>query len=160
QIGFALAPSNPAVRLQHIEFVALEGTRVLVIVVAAGGHVTHRIIDTDESYTPATLSQAANYINSEFAGMTLQEAREAIVSRLREERMLYDQLMKRAITMAETGLAAVKPEETLFVQGASFLIDEFAEESADPQSTLDTLRVLFHMIEEKHHLIDLLTRSI
>src|SRR6476659_6165084 len=34
QVGFALATSSPAARLRHIEFVPLEGTRVLVIVVS------------------------------------------------------------------------------------------------------------------------------
>src|SRR5262245_9403844 len=36
QIAFALAPATPTIRLQHIDFVPLDGTRVLVIVVAAG----------------------------------------------------------------------------------------------------------------------------
>ena len=66
------------------------------IVVAAGGHVTHKVIDTAERYTVTSLSQAAGYINSEFAGMTLNEAREAIIERMREERLLYDELMRRA----------------------------------------------------------------
>ncbi|HSD10641.1 MAG TPA: heat-inducible transcriptional repressor HrcA [Candidatus Binatia bacterium] len=160
QIGFALAPATPTIRLQHIDFVSLEGSRVLVIVVAAGGRVTHKVIDTAERYSATTLSQAANYINAEFAGLTLHEAREAIVERLREERLLYDVLMNRALKLAQTGLAEVEPEETLFVQGASFLIDELASETADRHSALETLRLLFHMIEEKHQLIDLLTRSI
>jgi len=160
QIGFAIAPATQTIRLQHIDFVSLEGSRVLVIVVAAGGHFTHKVIDTEERYSSTTLSQAANYINAEFAGLTLQEARETIVERLREERLLYDELLNRALKLAQTGLADVEPEETLFVQGASFLIDEFASEAADSQRTLETLRLLFHMIEEKHQLIDLLTRSI
>jgi heat-inducible transcriptional repressor len=160
QIGFALTPANPNVRFQHISFTPLDEHRVLVIVVAAGGHVTHRVIETEEQCAPASLLQAANYINAEFSGMTLQEARAAIVQRMREERMLYDQLMARALRLAQTGLESVHPHETLHVQGASFLIDELAGEPADRQSTLDTLRVLFRMIEEKHQLVELLTRSI
>ncbi len=101
----------------------LEGTRVLVIVVGTGGHVIHKVIETDEPYDASALTQAANYINSEFAGMTLHEAREAIVGRLREERLLYDALMKRALELAQQGLDDVEPEETLHVQGASFLIE-------------------------------------
>ena len=58
------------------------------------------------------------------------------------------------------GLAEFEPEETLHVQGASFLIDELAGEVADRQRTLETLRVLFRLIEEKHQLIELLSRSI
>ena len=55
------------------------GIFAMAIVVAAGGHVTHRVIETEEQCAPAALLQAANYINAEFSGMTLQEARAAIV---------------------------------------------------------------------------------
>jgi len=160
QIAFALAPANPQVRLQQINFAPLDGNRVLVIVVAAGGHVTHRVIETDDECTITTLLQAANYVNTQFRGLTLQEARTAIVQRMREERMLYDELMTRALRVAQSGLESAEPAETLHVQGASFLFEGFADDSMDRQRTLDTLRVLFRMIEEKHQLVDLLTRSI
>src|SRR5687767_5386148 len=65
QIGFAVASASP-IRLQHIDFVSLEGSRVLVIVVAAGGRVTQKVIDTEERYSSTTLTQAANYINTQF----------------------------------------------------------------------------------------------
>jgi heat-inducible transcriptional repressor len=159
QVGFALAPANPTVRLQHVDFVNLEGTRVLVIVVAAGGHVSHRVIETEERYDATALSQAANYINQEFSGLTMDEARAAIVDRMREERMLYDALVKRALLMASTGLEQIRPEDALHLQGTSFLIDEITGEAADRQRTIETLRVLFRMIEEKHQLIELLSRS-
>jgi heat-inducible transcriptional repressor len=160
QIGFALTAANPNARLKHIDFAVLDERRVLVIVVSAGGHVTHRVVEADEECSAAMLSQAANYINAEFAGLTLQEVREAIVERMREERMLYDALMTRALQLAQTGLEHANANESLHVQGASFLIDGFAGDAFDRERTLDTLRVLFKMIEEKHHLVELLTRSI
>lgn len=160
QIGFAVAPANPNVRLKHIDFVNLEGQRVLVIVVATGGQISHRVIETNSDYDSTMLTQAANYINREFSGMTMDEARAAIVERMQEERMLYDALMARALSMAQSGLDQMQPAETLHLQGASFLIDELAADSADRQRTLETLRVLFRMIEEKHQLVELLSRSI
>jgi heat-inducible transcriptional repressor len=133
---------------------------VLVVVVASGGQISHRVIETEARYDGDTLRQAANYINSHFAGLTLDEARLAIVERMREERLLYDALMQRALSLAQSGLAQIEPQETLHVQGASFLIDELAGEAADRQRTLETLRVLFRMIEEKHQLVELLSRSV
>ena len=160
QIGFAVAPVNPGLRLEHIDFVKLEGQRVLVIVVATGGQISHRVIETDSDYDSTLLNQASNYINREFAGMTMDEARQAIVERMREERMLYDALMARALTMAQSGLDQIQPTETLHLQGASFLIDELGADGVDRRRTLETLRVLFRMIEEKHQLVELLSRSI
>ena len=114
----------------------------------------------DERSDAATLSQAANYINAEFVGLTMHEARAAILEHLRQERVLYDVLMARALELARTGLADIQDGDTLHLQGASFLIDELAGEAEDRQRTFETLRALFRMIEEKHQLVQLLTRSI
>jgi heat-inducible transcriptional repressor len=159
-VGFALAPANPTVRLRHIDFVRLEGHRVLVILVATGGQITHKVVDTDTPCDDTLLVQAANYANAEFTGLTLHEARAAVLGRIREERQLYDALMARALQLAHAGLDDAMPEETLHVQGASYLIDELLGESANRERTLETLRALFRMIEEKHRLIELLTRYI
>jgi len=159
-IGFALAPAPAGGRLRHIDFVRLEGRRVLVILVATGGQITHKVVETDAPCDDALLVQAANYINAEFAGLTLLEAREAIVGRMRQERRLYDALMARALALAHAGLGDAVPPETLHVQGASYLIDELLGETADRERTLETLRALFRMIEEKQQLIELIARYI
>src|SRR5215813_7777980 len=65
-IGFAMAPANQLVRLQHIDFVKLEGRRLLVIIVATGGQIVHKVIETREPCESTMLTQAANYINAEF----------------------------------------------------------------------------------------------
>jgi heat-inducible transcriptional repressor len=160
QIAFALSPASPSVRLQHLDFVTLENGRVLVIVVATGGQITHKVVQTDEQYSAVLLSQAANYINAEFTGLTLHEARTAIVERMRQERLLYDALIESALRLASSGLADVTPEETLHVQGTSYLVDGLVGDPADRDRMLDALRVLFRMIEEKHRLVALLTQYI
>src|SRR5262245_42178894 len=159
QVGFAIGPASQTIRLHHIDFGVLEGNRVLVIVVGTGGHVMHRVIETTEPYGTAVLTQAANYINTEFAGLTLQEARDTIVRRLREERLLYDRLMKRSLELAQQGLENTGPDERLHIQGTSFLMEGLVD-AVDREDMVDQIRVLFRMIEEKHQLIELLTRSI
>jgi heat-inducible transcriptional repressor len=107
------------------------------------------------------LHQAANYLNAEFTGLTLGEARAAIVARLHEERSLYDALMARALQLAESSLQSMVPESPLFWQGASMLVEELAAEAArthdEDAGVLERLRTLFRMIEEKHRLIRLLS---
>ena len=156
-VGFAMAPASAGARLRHIDFVNLEGHRVLVIVVAAGGQITHKVVEPPEPCDDMALAQAANYINGEFAGLTLHEVRAAIVARLREERSLYDALISRALQLAQTGLTGHEPE-TLYVQGTSLLIEQVAGESSDRDRTVQILRMLFSMIEEKHRLVDLISK--
>jgi heat-inducible transcriptional repressor len=159
-IGFALDPASPSVRLRHVDFVRLDDTRVLVIVVSTGGQITHKVVEPPDAVDATSLTQAANYINSEFAGLTIHEVRTAVGERLRQERILYDALVNRALQLASASLADFGASDTLHVQGASLLIDQIVGEPGDRDSTLQTLRALFKMIEEKHRLVELLGRYI
>jgi heat-inducible transcriptional repressor len=158
QVAFALTPASTNPRLRHIDFARLEGRQILVIVVTTDGQITHKVIDAEDECEPVVLTQAANFLNSEFAGLTLHEVRSAVLDRMRHERMLYDALMARALRLAKTGLDDVTPEDTLHVQGASFLLDELLGHPGDGEVTLEMLRAVFRMIEEKHRLLGLLTR--
>ena len=156
-IGFALAPAAPSAQAApHRLRAARRPSRARDR--RRDGRRRHASRDRHRGAARrrACSPQAANYINREFAGLTLHEARTAIVERMRQERMLYDALMSRALQLAQAGLDDLMPEETLHVQGASFLVDELLGESADRDRTLETLRALFRMIEEKHRLVELL----
>jgi heat-inducible transcriptional repressor len=158
QLGFALAGGSPSPRLRHIDFVPLDGRRVLVIVVSTINQVTHKLIESDEPHDRTALTTAANYINAEFAGLTLHEIRTAIVERMRQERLLYDAIAARALRLAQTGLDQDIEEHTVHVQGTSFLVDELLGGAVfEGEVTLETLRGLFTMIEQKHRLVQLLT---
>ena len=152
QVGFAIAPDMTM--LERLDFVPLDGGKLLVVVVAAGGHVTHKVIEPSEEYEPGELQQAANYLNHEFKGRSLIEVRQAVLERLSEERTLYDELMARALRLASTTFEGIDPVPTVFIQGTSLLLEDVGSE--DAEVTLTTLRTLLRMIEEKTRLVQLL----
>jgi heat-inducible transcriptional repressor len=154
QVGFAVAPGVDATMLDRLDFVPLDGGRVLVIVVGTNGHVSHKVIQPSEEYGQTELQQVANYLNSEFKGRSLLEVRHAVLERLQEERTLYDVLLARALRLASSSFADLESVPTLFVQGASLLLDDLNGE--DPEVTLEGLRALLRMIEEKTRLLRLL----
>jgi heat-inducible transcriptional repressor len=155
-VGFALSENEGDV-LQRIEFIPLAGTRVLVVVVSRGQQVTQKVIDANEELRQDELAQAANYLNTEFAGLPLFEVRHAVVARLQQERTLYDALLARALRLASSTLEQLPKQQTFFVEGASSLIDT----SAPGESmSLATLRALIEMMEEKERLVHLLNQYI
>jgi heat-inducible transcriptional repressor len=158
-VGFALAAADEDSSFQHIDFVPLDSRRVLVVVIASGGRISHKVVAMDEALRPVDLQHAANYLNTEFSGLPLAQVREAILARMREERTLYDALVARALRLAESGFQDLVPDSLLFVQGASSLL---GPEALGPtgQPTFETLRALFTMIEEKHRLVRLLSEYI
>ncbi len=153
-VGFALCENDSSV-LQRIEFIPLAGSRVLVVVVSRGNQVTQKVIDAGEELRQDELVQAANYLNTEFAGLPLAEVRDAVLDRLQQERTLYDQLLARALRLASSTLEHLPKQQAFFVEGASSLIDASAQHE---RVSLATLRALIEMMEEKERLVHLLNQ--
>jgi heat-inducible transcriptional repressor len=155
-LGFALAPSHED-RLQRIDFVPLDNARILVVVVSAGGDVTHKVVSYPEPVTREQLLEAANYLSEEFAGLTLSETRAAVLERMLQDRILYDALLERALRLAGLTLEELPSDAGVFVSGTPTLLED---DLADEGIPLATLRAVLSMIEEKHRLVRLLTACI
>lgn len=156
-LGFALTPSDED-RLQRIDFVPIEGNRLLVVIISSGGNVTNKVITYGEPVSREELIETANYLSSEFAGLTLSEARGAVLERMRQDRILYDTLLARALRLAGLLLEELPSDGAgMFVAGMPALLelDLFGD-----AATLDTLRGILEMIEEKHRLVQLLSACI
>jgi len=141
------------VRLKHIEFVRLEATKALVVMVGEQGMVENRILELPPGMAASTLVEASNYLNAHIAGLTLMEARSAISSRLQSARSELDEL---ASSLVDKGLATFAGLEgnlmpQLIVRGRSNLIENLAD-----QDDMDRLRQLFDELETKEGLMQLL----
>ena len=152
-VGFALADQHVSV-LHRIEFITLGGGRVLVVVVSGGNQVTQKVVDAGEQVRPDDLVHAANYLNTEFAGRPLADIRRAVLTRLQQERTLYDQLLTRALRLAEQTLADLPSHAAFHVEGAATLL------AGGDGVSMAMLRALFEMMEEKERMVHLLNQYI
>ncbi len=155
-VGFAIAPPNAEAVFHRIEFVPLSGHRILVVLVARGNQVSQKSIDVGEEITQAELEQAASYLNAEFSGRTLEQVREGVLTRLREERTLYDQLLGLALRLASSSFETTD-QPMVSIDGASSLLEEVVRASG---LSLPALRALLIMVEEKQRLVRLLNEYI
>ena len=153
-LGFAVGPAHEGAVFDRVEFVPIGAARVLVVIVALGGHVVQKVIDTGEPLTADELRQAANYLNAEFSGLPLHRAREAVLERLTEERTLYDELVARAMRLATSTFSDLPDTRPVYVDGTSALLGD------DSGLTIATLQTLLQMIEEKQALVQLLNAYI
>jgi heat-inducible transcriptional repressor len=153
-VGFAIRTANETAVFERVEFVPLTTSRVLVVIVARGGHVIQKVIELGEPLGADDLRQAANYLNTEFSGLPLHRAREAVLERIDEERLLYDALLARAMRLASSAFDGLPTERTIYVDGASSLLDN------NSGLTTAMMQALLAMIEEKQKLLKLLNEYI
>ena len=76
--SLVFAPDNLERPLKHIEFVALDGEKALVITIDINGLVENKLISIPKGLTNSALIEASNYINSKLYGKTLYEAKKLI----------------------------------------------------------------------------------
>jgi heat-inducible transcriptional repressor len=155
-VGFAIAPANADAIFHRIEFIPLSGHRILVVVVTRGNQVSQKTIDLGEEIDRSELVRAANYLNEQFEGQTLDQVRAGVLTRLQEERSLYDQLLGLALRLASSSLENLE-RPTVCIDGTSSLVDEVVRASG---LSLSTLRVLLAIVEEKQRLVRLLDEYI
>ena len=153
-VGFAIRPAHEAAVFDRVEFVPLSSTRVLVVIVASGGHVIQKVIEISEPLDANDLRQAANILNAEFSGLPLHRAREAVLERIEEERSLYDALRARAMRLGSSTFSDLPDDRPMYVEGASSLLDDATG------LNVQTLQALLQMIEEKQTLLALLNEYI
>ena len=142
--------TNPAFR--HIEFLGLSEKRVLLILVTQEGDVQNRILFTDKTYTPSELTVAANFLNQNYAGLTLEEIRSRLRDELTQLRENMSSLMTAAIEASDKALN--ESAENYAVSGEMNLLD-----SQDLASNMSRLRELLELFERKTLLIQIMDSS-
>ncbi|MGI9386868.1 MAG: heat-inducible transcriptional repressor HrcA [Methyloligellaceae bacterium] len=139
-------------RLKHIEFVSLEPTRALVVLVGEDGSVENRILDVPQGLPPAALVEASNYLNTRIRGKTIIEASAWIDDEVKRCKAELDEL---TASLIEEGLATwsggQEGSKSLIVRGRSNLLED-----VNANEDLERIRTLFDDLETKKDLIQLL----
>jgi heat-inducible transcriptional repressor len=150
--GIVVAPRRRGAALRHVEFFGLSERRVLLVLVASDGEVQNRVLVTDRSYSPSQLTEAANYINQNYAGLEFDQLRNRVKGELIDLHRDISGLMQAAI---ETGSDALRqPGDGVVISGGRNLL-EVDEISGD----MHKLRRLFDLFERKTALLDILEIS-
>jgi len=141
------------IRLKHVEFIRIEPTRGLVVLVGEDGSVENRLVDLDPGTTPSALIEAGNYLNSTIRGRTISEARTEMERRQGESRAELDRLTGRLVEAGLASWAEVTSghPETLIVRGQANLLDDVTA-----LEDLERVRLLFDDLETQRELIRLL----
>ena len=153
-VGIVLSPSLAENRLNHIEFLKLSENRILVVLVTSSSIVHNKIIRIDDSLTQEELERTARYLNTEFSGKSLLTIRSKILELMKEEKALYDRLLRNAVLLCDRSLDGDSSVGDLYVDGASNMLTkpDFVD--------VERMRDLFRTFEEKSRLVKILNECV
>lgn len=150
-VGVVSVPNRAEFPFRHIDFLPLGGNRVLVILVFTDGQVQNRVIATQRSYGAGALEQIANYLNTHFGGLRIDEIRVRLLREMQEEGARLNKLLTAAVEVAQAAFQGSAGSDML-VAGQTNLMGK--HEGSD----VDRLRELFEAFQRKRDLLQLLER--
>ncbi len=151
-VGIAAALPGTDQELEHIELVGLSDRRVLMVLVTRDRMVRNRVVTLDEVMSPDELASLRDYVNRNFAGWQLIDARRELLRRMEEERAAYDEVLQRLTVLYQKGLLETDRNPWIHMEGASNLV------GLDLHLTRERMRDLFRALEEKKRMVELLDR--
>ena len=149
--SLVIAPTHDA-PIDHIEVAPLNDGRAMAIIVTVDGNVENRLFNLPPGLTPSAMTSATNFLNAHLRGLTLDEAQNAIASRIEQSRAELD---SAAQTLVENGVAewggGQKEGGSLILRGLSNLLDDTAI-----SGEIESVRMLFDDLERKRDLAQVL----
>jgi heat-inducible transcriptional repressor len=119
--GLVMVPRRDLIDLRHIEFVRLEGHRLLAIVVCANGDVQNQLIQAERPFSDEELVQAGNYLNRHFSGKSLGDIAQGLIRGLQDDRLRLDALLRGTVELAERAFAPRPTADYVLTGEASLL---------------------------------------
>ncbi len=138
--------------LKQIEFVSIEPTKALAVLVSEDGGVENRIINLPPGLPVSALTEAANYLNAHIRGLTIGEARQRVEKELGHAKAELDVLTQKVIKAGFAEWAgSADDRKSLIVRGQSNLLKDLSA-----IDDLERIRQLFDDLESKRDLVQLL----
>ncbi len=150
-VGVVMAPRRASV-FRQIEFLRLSDRRLLVIIVSPDGDVQNRVIFPEADYTQSQLVEASNYINANYAGLTIEQVRDRLQSEVEKLRGEIVLLMQAAVQASSEVMTEAQDEVVISGERNLLAVSDFS-------SDMGQLRRAFELFEQKAQLMRLLDVS-
>jgi heat-inducible transcriptional repressor len=161
-VGVAIAAVADGDLLEHVHFSRLAPRRVLAVVVTRSGLVRDRVLSLDgigeKDLTARELESAANFLNENFRGWSVERVRAEVARMLEQERNEYQALLTsvQRLWVQAVPESDVSPR-TVYVEGVANLVGNQAVGSVQDR---DRLREVLAALEAKQRLVELLSAYI
>ncbi|NMM75577.1 heat-inducible transcriptional repressor HrcA [Acidovorax sp. SRB_24] len=150
-VGVVMAPRRTSV-FRHIEFLRLSERRFLVIIVSPDGDVQNRVIFSETDFTQSQLIETANFLNTHYAGMEMEQVRERLKSEVEMLRSEIAALMQAAVNISSEALTQAQDEVVISGERNLLAVSDFSKD-------MGNLRRAFDLFEQKTQILRLLDVS-
>jgi len=152
-----LMPGIKSFTIKEIKLIAVNDSKVLVIIVSKGGLVHTSTVRVERAARGLNMEQASNYLCHIGQGLTLKRLRAKLIEEMKSEKNLFDAIAPVALRLGGIAVEELekKVEEEFFLDGTALIFDqpEFKEDAA-------RIKRVFAALEEKNLIVKILDASI
>jgi heat-inducible transcriptional repressor len=147
--GIALTPQLKKSAFKHIEFIPLDASHVLAVLITGSGLVKNSMLDMEMEIARSELARISEFMNHELEDMLLGDIRQYLARRLLEGSDSFYSFLKKATNIMSKP-SFLKTEDSLYCDGATCIVShpEFRD--------IQKVRMFLKAFEDKHDLINLL----
>jgi heat-inducible transcriptional repressor len=147
-VSIALPPVPERTTFNKIDLIKYKDGLVVATLLTNEGIIKNKVISVDPKVTQSDLDRIRGYLNSEYAGYLLDDIKDALVSRVKREKVIWDKLIERAIKIFEESF--LFDNKDVYVSGLYDVMNlpDFAD--------IERIKEFSKAIKEKHIILKLL----
>ncbi len=154
--GLALLIGSYDFVIRDIRLMPVDGGSLLLVLVPETGRARTCLFQAGDEAHGLEFEKVSNYLRDIGRGLTVKGLRARIVEEMKNEKNLYDELLRRALQIGELALSGYErgAEGSLYVEGQANILEypEFRED-------FEKMKQLFTAFEEKSLLVKILDKS-
>lgn len=154
QAGIFLLPAVSELVINRFHFVGISRYRIQVILVTALTQTQNIILETDEDWSDASLTELANYLNENYAGLTLRQIRGRLIKSISRQQKRAARLEAKALVIQEK-LIEQLPEPAINIEGTANLLD-----APEFERNIKRLKNVMRAFSDKKRMLEVIEKCI
>ncbi|MCX8027960.1 MAG: heat-inducible transcriptional repressor HrcA [Thermodesulfovibrionales bacterium] len=147
-MGIAQAPKPDVSTFKRIELIRYRGESIAAVLFTNEGLIKHRVIQVDPLFTQKDLNRLSDYLNKEYAGLSIDEVKSLLFKRLRFDKVVLDRLLDKAFKIYEQILSFSEGE--IYMEGLLdvLTLPDFAD--------ISKIKQIYKAIKDKHIMLKII----
>lgn len=147
-IGITISPNSSVATLSKLELFKYRDSQLAVILFTDEGIIRNKIVPVDTETSQKDLNRIADYINTRFRGLSLDEIKKVILKEMTREKVLCDSLIAEAVGICRNAFSSTPGN--VYISGLSEVLDlpDFCD--------IQKIKTLLQTLEHKQMIVQLL----
>lgn len=155
QASIILLPKFANITFRRIELVKTSVFQVLVVFISKSGVVQNKLINLKDDFAQDKLDSISRYLNDQFSDLTLREVRRKIVSTMKKEKRIYNNLLKKAMELIQKAFIEDEIEGDFYIAGTTNIFGQ-----PEFRDDLEKMKGILNAFEEKSKLLHILDKCL